>query len=196
MAATSCNAPDRKIPWSTTTARVRSSTASSHASRGTEMPSGLASSCSSTPSGACARAAYRREGKFSSVATTFRRAFRGTKLPSRSPKRVETFWCSTTEPGGAWRRAATRFACSRRYGSHSSHASTPFSPHAWAYRSSQVRADRGMAPMEWDTRYVTRSRMGNSGRHRSRGVGHGCRSTKVLASHSSGKNFLVRVSLK
>src|SRR5215208_3936964 len=48
------------------------------------------------------------------------------------------------------------------------HARTPHSPHDSAYSASRSGTVRGMAPSEFDTRYVVRSRIGNSSRNSSR----------------------------
>src|SRR5687767_11274086 len=83
---------------------------------------------------------------------------------------METFGTIATSPAGAPSSGAISLAASIGISHHPfAHARTPNSAHVSTYSASRSGTDRGMAPSECETRYVVRSRIGNSARNASSG---------------------------
>src|SRR5829696_6591698 len=79
---------------------------------------------------------------------------------------METFGTIATSPAAAPRRGAISLAVSIGISHHPfAHARTPSSAHVSTYSANRSGTVRGMAPSECETRYVVRSRIGNSARN-------------------------------
>src|SRR5438067_12414174 len=85
-----------------------------------------------------------------------------------------TFWCIDTVPAGAFTIDPIRSPTWPAIPHHeSAHARTPRVLHVRAYSNRSSSASAGMAPSEFEIRYVVFSTIGNRDRNRRSGSGAG-----------------------
>src|SRR5687768_7976331 len=134
------------------------------------MPSSLFTISTRAPRSRCASYTYITEGKFRSSYTILLRFPPRSKQDRITDWQTDTFWCITTDRAGApMTRATASPAATGMSHQPSAHARTPRRAQTSEYSARWASTPRGIAPREWLTRYVQRSRIGNSLRQDDRG---------------------------